>query len=574
MMHWILLTVQNKALIGTTNNITALNTPHTSHSVISAEGNYRHTETVTKHVYLVGTVQHPWFYEDGWEATLQQLAEQPAVALRDINGSFSLILVDKQQAAVQIFANRSGGMRLYFHESPQQISISTSLAKLRPHLASTAANRTALRECLDYRWLTGKHSLIDGVGQLQPATFCNLSFSQRPLPELDAYWKLPVRQKHHSSRQQHADNLQRLLEAALRSQIKPNGRVAVLLSGGIDSSLLLALLHHCGYAVVAFSHQNRQNNNPELATAREFAKALGVEHRIIEVDEADISTYFTETTAIAEEPPRQQSALLIYKLFAAMAGEFDHVVYGEAADTMCGSSVIKRYLYKVQLQRKLLTWCLQSTTLAKLATKVLPVGRLKNCLGVTPFNHVGNEEFLERSATAEAWITQVCQHPPFNYDQLTNLVEVIDPACSPLEIDIATTKATIWKTDNNLMHVTSALANHFGLSLITPFLNSTVVNYASQLDDANYLGTDFVKPVLRHISEQFYPKHLLYLPKKGFPAPHKAWLQGPLQPLWQRTQRALNLPATLSNEDVELMWTTMALNVLNTTIGLTLPAQK
>jgi asparagine synthase (glutamine-hydrolysing) len=565
-MQWITLTLNQRHSLSAQAACAA--SIHTEKLIIAAEGNFRHFDTERAHIFVVGLIQHPWFDAENCIAEVAKLIDDTHF-IQKLNGYFSVIVISKAGEAIRALANRSGGLRLYFHESSDQITISSSLINLTNRLTAPKLDYVSLREELEFRWLTSERSLVADIYQLQPGTFCDLAFTPSREPKIQYYWKFPARTKLKLSTEKHVENVFNNLSDTLHNLIRPNAKIAVLLSGGVDSSLLAGMLKHLNYNFVAFSHKSKRHKNPELDDAITFAKALNVEHRIIEINDDEIPEIFQKTTDIVEQAPRFQSSLILYKLFEAMSGEFDQVLYGEAADTLYGSNMVKRYATKLQKRERLKKLALNSDLLLKLAACMLPSKKLRELSELTPVRHITAEQQLSHSAFAHKWINELCSSTTSAYELLANLVEIPDTTISKNDLEIAHVKAMNLRSDiANHMHETGALANHFSIDLLTPFMSFDMVSYASQLDDASYLGNDFVKPVLRQIGEKFYPKHLMYLPKKGFPAPHIAWMENELKPIWQQAMAKFQINDGQIS-DTEFMWTLSSMLLLFQKLKLT-----
>jgi asparagine synthase (glutamine-hydrolysing) len=565
-MQWITLTLnQRHSPSAQTSSAASILTEKLT---IAAEGTSKHFDTEKAHIFVVGLIQHPWFDSENCAAEIAKLIEGTDF-IRKLNGYFSVIIISKTGEAIRILSNRSGGLRLYFHESPDQITISSSLINLTNRLTAPKLDYVSLKEELEFRWLTSERSLVADIYQLQPGCFCDLAFAPSHAPNIQYYWKFPAMKKLKLSTEKHVENVFNNLTDTLHSLIRPNAKIAVLLSGGVDSSLLAGMLKHLNYSFVAFSHKSRRHKNPELDDAITFAKALNVEHRIIEINDDEIPDIFQKTTEIVEQAPRFQSSLILYKLFEAMSGEFDQVLYGEAADTLYGSNMVKRYAKKLQKREKLKKLAFNSDLILKLVASFLPSKKLSELSELSPAQHISAEQKLFHSTFAQNWISNLCPTTRDAYELLTNLVEIPDATISKKDLEIAHVKAMNLRSDiTNHMHETGALANHFGIDLVTPFMSFDMVSYASQLDDASYLGDDFVKPALRQIGEKFYPKHLMYLPKKGFPAPHIAWMENELKLIWQQARTKFQINGNEKIGDTEFMWTISSMLLLSQKLKL------
>ena len=533
---------------------------------VDSQGDVLHFTTETTDVYIFGRIQHAWFFDsDSLRAHFneQQYYEH---FYRQLNGHFSFIIIDKLTNNIRIVANRSGGFRLYVKASGNKLFITPLLANIQA--TTNKLDNTALSETLDYRWNSGETALLNNV-QLLPSG-CYWDFIDLQLIHKVCYQYFPDNSViNNKSTKENAIEAERLLSQSLQESIAPNARVAVLLSGGVDSSVLAALAHKYQKNLVAISHRSDDHQNPELATAIQFAEELGIEHQVYTINSSDILDAFINTIAIIEQPARYQSSLLLYKLFEKMAGKFDQVIYGEAADTLFGSSLVKRYNLRHQKQQRLLKVS-QKLPLAKQIIHLLPSDNKIRAL----YNENCLDYMLASSQVEYSTISQQCIEQWRNGTApLTVLSRLLDnkhaAEMNDITSAIAGIKSFLMRTDrDNHFHETGALAAHFSMELVSPFVDHRVVNFSATLNDNSYYGQDFVKPALRKIGEQYFSPELMYIKKKGFPAPYQAWLDGPLSALWQSTCQHLNFSQN-THYDHEFQWTMICLSLFMKNFNVT-----
>jgi asparagine synthase (glutamine-hydrolysing) len=524
---------------------------------IQTEGNVRHLESEMYHFYIFGSIQHVWFLDDVSCTNKLHNNCYDNNFYRTLNGHFSLIIIDKSNAETRLVANNSGGVRLYVQSFDTKLIVSTQLALL--DIPMPEINFNTINEVVDYRWNSGENSLIAHVMQLPSA--CYWQFKQTNLARKVCYNHFPCTDAIDSTPIDiQVKQVEKLLTTAITDAIKPNAKVAVLLSGGVDSSVLAALANKHQKNLVAISHRSDDQQNPELSTAVQFAKELGIEHQIYTINNDDIVDAFNKTIDIIEQPARYQSSLILYKLFEKMSGKFDQIIYGEAADTLFGSSLVKRYKLRTMKQERLFSF-----------TKKIPFA--KHIINLFPKENkirmLQNENYLDYMQasskigylnTSQLYLNQ-WRNNGTDLNVLNRLIAINDiHKVSKTKYEVSAIKSYLMRSDrDNHFHETGALAAHFNMELISPFIDYRVINYAGRLDDKSYYGENYVKPILRKIGCQYFTKSLMYITKKGFPAPFESWIEGPLKPLWKQTQLELKIPNGLP-QDHELQWTMLCLH--------------
>ena len=478
-----------------------------------------------------------------------------------LNGHFSILLFSKDQQLLRLLHSRSGGCRPYFLTRNQHYYFSDRLEKLLPQAGDAIINAQALCEVLQFRWLTNNVSLLDRVGVLQAGDY--LEIGRQQSPEIGSYWQFPIRNALPSGHEELTSLVESQLRKSLTASLAPGTIPAVLLSAGVDSSLLAALMKDLGIEFVAYSHDCENHPNPELATARQFAELLGVEHRVIEVHETEIEDLFRKTTFVLEQPVRAQSDLLLFRLFSEISKQHQQVVYGEAADTLFGTAMVKRYWERIP-KRKLFRLPL-APTLGRLAFDPAKIDYIRN---LSPVSHHLAEQGLD-----------IEDHTLLHFSKLSSLhyLDHLNDLNVPTgqdarEPELAHLKRINLRGDvSNHFHSACSLGKHFGIQVVSPFVDHSVMETAAGLPLDQYMGKDAVKPILRSIGARYYSAEMMHLPKMGFPAPHDAWIESPLQDLWQDTSE--HYEASQIECSNELKWTLMSLYLLQLKWSATLPGR-
>jgi asparagine synthase (glutamine-hydrolysing) len=528
---------------------------NTEHSIQDSSGIKKFT-TENTNVYVFGNIQHHWYTDDSTCINYFNEQQYSDNFYQNLNGHFSLVIIEKNTNKVRLVANRSGGFRLYIKIHENQLSISNHLTSLKSN--ENEFNQTALSETLNFRWNSGESSLLNGILQLPSA--CYWDFSGNELSKKVCYQYFPVSNQFNTcTNETKADDVEKILSQSLHEAITPGARVAVLLSGGVDSSVLAALAKKHQSSLVAISHRSDDHQNPELETAIQFAKELGIEHKIYTINNCDILDAFTKTIEIIEQPARYQSSLLLYKLFEHMAGKFDQIIYGEAADTLFGSSLVKRFHLRQKKQKRLLS-LIGKIPFTKQIINLLPsTNKIKTLLNENYHDYMMLSSQLEYSGLGKEYINNINTDsmPLSVVDRLVNIPDV--HKINPDNIAIASIKSFLMRTDrDNHFHETGALAAHFDMELVSPFVDAKVIAYAATIDDKSYYGSDYVKPILREIGAKYFTPSLMYITKKGFPAPYESWIEGPLKQQREAAEKAFELPEDKKNNH-EFQWTIICL---------------
>lgn len=494
-----------------------------------------------------------------WLELLQGGAEELLTAANMLDGAYNLLLLDKRTGLCTLITDRLGCQRLYFCHHSDVTWFSNDLAYIAEKAGGEQFDRQGLMETLHFRWLTGQNSLIENVHKLPHAAVVRVSPGTAP-EVVQRYGLLPARKTQtDTTLAAHADAVHQLLQTNIANSVKQTDRVAVLLSGGVDSSVLLGICCQLQLNVVAITPVHDNHSNPELETAKQFADELGVEHRIMPITDDMLESLFVDTVHCIGAAPRSHSAVSLLYIMRQLSGQFDKILYGEGADTLFGSRAVKRFTQRYQKHQKLLR--LQRLLPgSKFLTQRLPANsKLKMLADFNVQQDIVASIRLALQASTEAALAA---------DLQLNSAAVLQPLntdrefCSSFDAALRYVKQVVFSTDviNHFFEL-SSLADSYNLQLVNPFVCWPVMHYASQLADEQYFGGQFVKPVLRKIGEQFYTPELMYLPKFGFPVPHQHWLDTSLYRLSQQAIQFFEVPRQW-REDTEMIWTLTGLYLL------------
>lgn len=497
--------------------------------------------------------------DTAWLSRLPAMAEPELFQnLYQICGAFLLIFHHLDTNETKVVADRNGHYKLFYAAREHGFLLSDDLTQFDTDHVS----RTALSEYFHYRWNNTKFSYFEDIQQIFYGDYVIIYENEitRRVKYNAIFWGDSFVTKAPRS------DLKALLLAALDKNINRQLPTYVLLSGGVDSAILLALTKELVPDLIAITPNHHQHANPELERAINFARAVDVPHQILDIDDTEIRQLFEDTTVCMQQVPRNQSSLTMYSTLSSIPSPAN-IIYGEAADILFGSTAAKNFkarLAKIKkkdklpalLQRVLIKLLPESHKFSlllkdEILNSLLGNNKIDNpadfeqCLSVSDFNLV-RQDFFRRYSLSKV--------------ELENL--------SDKQL-IALFKQ--WLMDTavyNHMYETGQIAAQFEHTLVTPFLDASLINYALQLSGDEYFGSSHVKPLLRELGAQYYHREWMYLPKLGFPVPHESWLANELKDLVAEARD--NFGVQSLPVDIELSWTLAGLYVLKSKLQLPL----
>lgn len=486
---------------------------------------------------------------DAWgvESTLQRA-----------NGMFAMACWDRQTNVLLLARDRLGEKPLYYGWRGQGTSraflFGSELKALRAHPAFKGEiDRGALSLLLRHNAIPAPYCIYKEVWKLQPGTLLSVSMAQ-PEPLLKPYWSGAnvavegVGNRFVGTREQAVDELEILLKDAIRKQMMADVPLGAFLSGGVDSSTVVALMQaQSSRPVKTFTIGFEEADYNEATQARAVAQHLRTDHTELYVSAEQAMAVIPKLPSFYDEPFADSSQIPTYLVSQLARQQVTVSLSGDAGDELfCGYN---RYQVTAKLWRKLERMPLSLRRLAATAlTRVSPSGwtRMAGAVdGLLPasmkFSNAGEKIHkgagVLASASAEDLYRGLVSHwedpasvvvdglePPtlltgdlFSMSGLGNVerMMVLD-MLTYLPDDILT------KVDRAAMAVS--------LESRVPFLDHRVVEFAWRLPLEFKLHEGQTKWALRQVLYRHVPKALIERPKMGFGVPIDSWLRGPLKP--------------------------------------------
>ncbi|MDG0026257.1 asparagine synthase (glutamine-hydrolyzing) [Trinickia sp. Y13] len=477
--------------------------------------------------------------------------------LRRAVGMFAIALWDRQTRVLTLARDRIGEKPLYYGwqgtAGARSFLFGSELKALHAHPAfEKRIDRDALCVYMRHNNVPGEHSIYQGIHKLLPGHLLEVA-PHRPEPVLRSYWSgaqaalQGAREPFAGSADEAVDALERLLRDAVRQQMMGDVPLGAFLSGGIDSSTVVALMQaQSSQPVRTFSIGFHDDVYNEAKHAKAVAAHLGTDHTELYVTADQAMAVIPRLPTLYDEPFADSSQIPTYLVSELARRRVTVSLSGDAGDELfCGYN---RYQITASLWRRLsaVPSSVRSAA-AWLLTRVSP--RSLNRLaashpGAARWANIGEKihkgaGVMAAGSPAELYLGMVSQWQ--NPGDI--VVGGVEPATlltgAAPELDglgeverMMALDLLTYLPDDILTKVDRAA---MGTSLETrvPFLDHRVVEFAwklpldykLRLEDSSYT----TKWVLRQVLYRHVPRTLIERPKMGFGVPIDSWLRGPLR---------------------------------------------
>lgn len=514
------------------------------------------TETLLKAIQLFG-----------WEEALQKLI-----------GMFAIALWDHQEKQLLLARDRFGEKPLYYGWQKDTFLFGSELKALTQHSAfEKEIEKQSIALLLKHGYIAAPYSIWRNIYKLPAAHYLKLDADSRE-PELVCYWsfkdmvELADNNKLEISDDDAISHVEALLTASIKRQMISDVPLGALLSGGIDSSLVVALMQKVSkQPVKTFSIGFEDPQFDESKHAEAVASHLGTDHTTLIMQPSDLLDLVPDIAKIYDEPFADSSQLPTTIVSRLAKQHVTVALSGDAGDeTFAGYSryylVLKMWNYLQKFPspvrkslNKILTtlkpeqvnsgmgWLFKVLGQEHLSDKLYKLGeRLE---GITSIEGL-YLSYLKELNKPESLIKGYSQSPEYNLGNPKAWPKLSNPIEKMMAVDTLT-----YLVDDILVKVDRA-AMSTSLELRAPFLDHNLVEYAWKLPFSlkNRLGKS--KWVLRQVLYKYVPAGLIDRPKQGFGIPLNDWLRGPLKP-WAEdllSERFLDKQGILDTKKVREMW--------------------
>ncbi|AIF47935.1 asparagine synthase (glutamine-hydrolyzing) [Dyella japonica] len=474
--------------------------------------------------------------------------------LRSCVGMFAFALWDRQRRELTLARDRMGEKPLYYGWQGDTLLFGSELKALRAHPAFNAAiDRNALALFLRHDCVPAPHTIYNGIYKLRPGYLLRIGPKDRRDTQQWSYWRYndAVASGYASpfdgTDTEAADALEKQLGDSISTQLLSDVPLGAFLSGGIDSSTVVALMQARSHrAVKTFTIGFAESGYDEAMHARAVADHLGTDHTELYVRPDDALSVIPSLPSIFCEPFADSSQIPTFLISQLARRTVTVALSGDGGDELFGG--YNRYLAarttwgRVQRlplsSRRALAGVLRAVTpeawdhMMERAKPLLP--RRWHLAMAGDKAHKLSEVLTLSSGQAYLLSLASCwKNPEGVVAGASEPITVLtDPTSWPRTDDLAqwmmAMDAQSYLPDDILVKVDrSAMAN--SLETRVPMLDHRVVEFALRMPLHLKIRDGQGKWILRQVLHRYVPRELIERPKMGFALPMDHWLRGPLR---------------------------------------------
>ena len=494
---------------------------------------------------------HSWRGHSDTEIMLAAFCQWGVIeATRRFNGMFAFAVWDKRERVMHLARDRMGEKPLYYGWIGETFVFASELKAIQRFPGFHAAvDREALTSLLRFNYIPDPLCIYQGFKKLPPAAMLSLK-APSELPQPGYYWSLPhviergLDQPFRGTEAEAIDTFEGMLKKAVGMRMISDVPLGAFLSGGIDSSLIVAMMQaQSSRPVRTFTIGFHEKQYNEAEIAKSVAKHLSTEHTEMYVTGEDALNVIPQLPALYDEPFADYSQIPTHLVCKMARKHVTVALSGDAGDELFGG--YERYAMGRSLWNKFAWMPPVMKKAAAAALTVMPPGVL---------NSVGARLLPKR-----------LRHVPVG-DKLHKLAEVVAaPGMETLYLNLmsywkkptdividgkdpvtAITNSKAWPRVSDFTHRMMHLDMEtylpgdilvkvdraaMGVSLEgrIPLLDTNLIEFAWRIPYSMKVRDGKGKWLMRETLSRHVPKALIDRPKQGFGIPLEIWLRGPLR---------------------------------------------
>jgi asparagine synthase (glutamine-hydrolysing) len=469
-------------------------------------------------------------------------------------GMFAMAVWDGERRELSLLRDRLGKKPLYVYSEPGLVTFGSELKAL---VSGPSFDRTIDRDSLAayfrYLYVPAPKTIFERAIKLPPAHVLTVSDPSASLPRPHCYWSLPeaaldgLRRPIAGDERDAVEELDQLLGDAVRCRLRSDVPLGALLSGGVDSSVVVAMMQEASSAPVkTFTIGFSEEAFDETAHAARVAQHLGTEHTELQLTGEDAHALIPRLPEIFDEPladPSQLPTLLVSQLArrhvtVALCGDGGDELFGGYNRYVYGTRVLPRIERIPRPVRRSLgaglslvpvaTWERAHRTGAALMPVMAgqrageQIHKLANLLRADSTGE-RYQSLLSAWQQPEHLVRGGAGKPRRDEASLLNA-----PEPRNLLDRMMLTDQMMYLPDDLLAKVDRA-SMAVSLEVRAPLLDHRVVELSWRLPRSLKVRGSLGKWILRQVLYRRVPKALVDRPKMGFSVPIDRWLRGPLR---------------------------------------------
>lgn len=470
------------------------------------------------------------------EVALKAYLEYGKDCAKYFNGMFAIAVWDPRTNQLLMLRDRLGIKPLYYHCYGNQLVFASEIKALKLAMHKKAEiNIELIDQYMSFGFVPGVNTLQCGIKRLLPGHRAVFDIDKEELI-VEQYWDLNFDNELDLGADFYLSNAKELLNSSIDLRLRSDVPLGVFLSGGLDSSAIVALLaERTSEPLKTYSvAYDFGDEFDESYYARMVSEKYQTNHHELVLKPEIFRDFIPQYVYLMDEPVAESAAISLHFLSQMTTQDVTVVLSGEGSDEIFGGYDLYRYMSVIEKYRSLVGER-GSKSIAKISRHIAPssskLGRYIQMAAVPlQDRYKGISTYDERIKTSlyradfSSYLSR--EGNPLECDKfLSGLFGAnnADVLSQMLYFDTKT-----WLVDDLLIKA-DRMSMASSLELRVPFLDYRLVEFAARMPSKYKIRNGQGKYILKKMMEGLLPNEIIYRKKMGFPTPLKKMFEGELR---------------------------------------------
>ncbi len=433
-----------------------------------------------------------------------------------LRGMFAFAVWDARRRLLFAARDRLGIKPFYYFHGPDFFAFASELKSLAELEATPREiDAEALPGYLRHRYVIGPRTMLKGVRKLLPGECVTVRDGRVARRR---YWRLPLDGVRRIAEAEALERFEALMDETLRRHLIADVPLGAFLSGGLDSSAVVAWMAKLGVGAIKTFSIGYDSPESELPYARLVSRRFGTDHHELVLSPGEFAEDLPHIVAMMDEPVADEAALPLYQIARLARRTVTVALSGEGSDEIFGGYPIYRTMMAIEALNRLPLAATAGRLFDRFAGgKLRKYGRM---LGQPIERRYGGVS----TAFAEHEITRLLARDDWSAGEEPTARLYRETAGLPLLNRMTYVDMNTWLADDLLVKADRmSMAN--SLELRVPFLDHKVVEFVYSLPAGLKIRGLRAKYLLKKAMEGRLPRRIIHRTKKGFPVPLETWFR-------------------------------------------------
>ncbi len=460
------------------------------------------------------------------EAFLEMFSIYGVNCLDKIRGMFAAVIYDVSEKKIFLLRDRFGMKPLFYSIFNDKIIFSSEISPIiNSKILEKKINYASINSYLSFRYHYGEDSFFSNVHNLEPGTFLEFNNNSK----ISKYWEIPKFDKNkflNLKENNFLGKLEDIFNECINDHLVSDVPIGGLLSGGLDSSLLMCLIKkNSTQSFETFSAKFSEENYDESHYAKIVANQLKLNHNDITLNENDYIDLLPKLISLKKTPLSIPHEIALFNLFKEIKKKTKVVISGEGADEIFGGyGRVQSSAFDFKKEKILNNLIFKKKSLSKFFIKRyswIDIKEKENIFSKEFYESINRNERIE--VFWENEFKKISDLDP--YDQFLHIFQKHHLRCLLDRLDYMSMASGVEARTPFVDHKLVNFVNSIPFNLkfkwkskfdkyIALFSNST--HYSEKRDVSKY--------ILRQYAKKYLPEQIVNRKKLGFPVPLDQWL--------------------------------------------------